>query len=212
MEKFKIKRKMLLIGIVFFTVMLTFTFVWIENVKAANTKEVGAAYAKIIKTYQKVMRQVKRDTKNNSYRGYDGYDNSINNNFADIIWLDESYSPGQDTLAYRIADYNHDGTPELFIGIKSKSYNYVKIFDVYTYDSQAKSILSYLPGQRCICSLCKNNLIEISGSSGAAESTTEFYSFPQDKKNLVEEIAILMENGQCFKRVNGVKTLTIVSI
>ena len=86
------------------------------NVEAANTnKEAGKAYADIIQNYLTAA-ELGADAE---------VSDKINPEFLGGLY----YSSG---TMYRIMDYNNDGVPELFVGLKSSGFDSGTIYDVYT--------------------------------------------------------------------------------
>lgn len=167
------------------------------NVEAESIKkQAGKSYAKIIQSYLKVYNLAKE----NSYDYAD--DNVVNLEFVEAV----GYSKG---VIYRISDYNKDGTPELFIGLRTTNSSGM-IYDVYTFDKgKAVQIMNGIGYRGGTCIFCKDNIIKDMWSDSAVRSGVIFHKMPRNMKKLTDvislEYSVVYDTGEviCTKNVNG---------
>lgn len=189
--------------------VLTFSVIPNMEVKAASIKEqAGKAYADIIQNYLDVFETIKNDPDN---ADWGNTHKIINPEFRGTILYRDI-----EAAIYRIMDFNNDGTPELFIGLKnSNTYN---IYDVYTfYNGKAVRLIEEDIGDRMgTCILCKNGIIEDNESGGAYDYDTRFHKLPKNKNKLKEVMKLASEGyydnkdaeykSKYSKTVNGKKS------
>lgn len=163
------------------------------NVQAATTssvnKQAGAAYAKIIQAAQKEYNGYKKNA--------NGYTDKLKYFFDESITFSSNF-------VYRIADLNGDKVPELLIGTKYDSSS-GELTAVYTYKSKKAVKLLKSSGPRDRLSLCKNGIIENSGSSSASDSETTYYKIAKGGK-LKSVVKMVFKDSEQYKIVNGKKT------
>lgn len=161
-----------------------------------ENQQAGKAYAKIIQNYLKAYRLARED----AYDFDKIEDDGINLEFVSAARFSKE-------MVYRIMDYNQDGTPELFLGLRMQK-SAGCVYDVYTFDAgkpvQLMEGIGYRGGT---CSFCKNNIINDSWSGSAATGGVIFHKMPKDKKQLTDFI-VLTHNfedgvGIYTKKVNG---------
>lgn len=145
------------------------------NVEAANTnKEAGKAYADIIQNYLTAA-ELGADAE---------VSDKINPEFLGGLY----YSSG---TMYRIMDYNNDGVPELFVGLKSSGFDSGTIYDVYTfYKGKAVQLMTDIGYRAGSCILCKNGIIKDIWADGATHSGVKFHKLPKNKNRLKTAIEL----------------------
>lgn len=147
--------------------------------------QAGKAYAKIVQLYREA-RQAIEDAAGDWER-YDKIYDYYEKKGVSMQCL--RYCVGDNRLAYRIMDYNGDGSPELFIGSVYRSPEpfighvwesaSVSIIDIYTFH-KGKAVRLLEIGERSnICALYKNGIIGALSSGGASCSITAFYKLPK---------------------------------
>ena len=125
---------------------------------ASVKKQAGKAYAEILNQYL----QVNKEVKNNA--SWEDDDVSYPN--VNLEYLVECRH--EDTIpVYRIFDYNGDGTPELFIGVKWDQ-KAATIYDVYTFHKgKAVQLMEGIGWRNGSCRFRKNGIIEDCFNQGA---------------------------------------------
>lgn len=184
-------------------IIIVLSVVWMvlifpcSNVDAKSVKEqAGESYAKIIQNYLKAYNLAKKDP----YNFED--DSVVNLEFVNAV----GYSKG---VIYRIADYNKDGFPELFIGLRMTNSKGM-IYDVYTFDNgNAVRIMDGIGYRGGTCIFCKNNIIKDMWSDSAVHSGVIFHKMPGNMKKLTDVISLEYNSDNntgeiiCTKNVNG---------
>lgn len=162
---------------VILAIALLFLTIPSRNVEAAvSKKQVGKAYAKIVQRYMEVYNLVKEDPYFDPAE-YDGY-SKVNPEFIAAA----NYYEGNRVM-YRIMDFNQDGVPELFVGLKdAKSYG--TIYGAYTFrGGKAAALMANDIGYRAgTCILRKRGIIEDRYSDSAFEGGVTFHKIGKNRR------------------------------
>ncbi|MDD6527172.1 MAG: hypothetical protein PUF31_05135 [Oscillospiraceae bacterium] len=151
----------------------------------------------------------------NSYKDADdGDDYGQYNEYVDPSLLEELQTDeGDGAVYYALNDFDHNGTPELFIGTKEES-GY-RLLDVFTYaNGNIYKLMNEFEYIECaLYVVCPSgNVMLISGEDGGADgmSSVEFYTFYHITENghSVDVVGSLMKEGDTGYRysVSGNKT------
>lgn len=176
--------------------------------KQEYRKYVDLEYAPVINSIRKLLGH-------DSYKAADGgddygqYDAYVDSSLLDELQNDE----GDGEVYYAMNDFDHNGTPELFIGTKEGS-DY-RLLDVFTYaDGKIYKLMNefeYI--EYALYVVCPSgNVMLISGEDGGADgmSSIEFYTFYHITENghSVDVVGALMKEGNTGYRYseNGNKT------
>ena len=176
--------------------------------KQEYRKYVDMEYAPVIISFRNLIGH-------NSYKDADGGDDyGQYNEYVDPSLLDELQTDeGDGAVYYALNDFDHNGTPELFIGTKEGS-DY-RLLDVFTYANgniyKLMNEFEYI--EYALYVVCPSgNVMLISGEDGGADgmSAVEFYTFYHITENghSVDVVGSLMKEGDTGYRysVSGNKT------
>ena len=176
--------------------------------KQEYRKYVDMEYAPVIISFRNLIGH-------NSYKDADdGDDYGQYNEYVDPSLLDELQTDeGDGAVYYALNDFDHNGTPELFIGTKEGS-DY-RLLDVFTYANgniyKLMNEFEYI--EYALYVVCPSgNAMLISGEDGGADgmSSVEFYTFYHITENghSVDVVGSLMKEGDTGYRysVSGNKT------
>ena len=176
--------------------------------KQEYRKYIDMEYAPVIISFRNLIGH-------NSYKDADGGDDyGQYNEYVDPSLLDELQTDeGDGAVYYALNDFDHNGTPELFIGTKEGS-DY-RLLDVFTYANgniyKLMNEFEYI--EYALYVVCPSgNVMLISGEDGGADgmSSVEFYTFYHITENghSVDVVGSLMKEGDTGYRysVSGNKT------
>ena len=176
--------------------------------KQEYRKYIDMEYAPVIISFRNLIGH-------NSYKDADGGDDyGQYNEYVDPSLLDELQTDeGDGAVYYALNDFDHNGTPELFIGTKEGS-GY-RLLDVFTYANgniyKLMNEFEYI--EYALYVVCPSgNVMLISGEDGGADgmSAVEFYTFYHITENghSVDVVGSLMKEGDTGYRysVSGNKT------
>ena len=176
--------------------------------KQEYRKYIDMEYAPVIISFRNLIGH-------NSYKDADGGDDyGQYNEYVDPSLLDELQTDeGDGAVYYALNDFDHNGTPELFIGTKEGS-DY-RLLDVFTYANgniyKLMNEFEYI--EYALYVVCPSgNVMLISGEDGGADgmSSVEFYTFYHITENghSVDVVGSLMKEGNTGYRysVSGNKT------
>ena len=187
------------LGIVMAVIMIWSLMPAIHSCAATDVK-IGKAYSEILSKYQKAYDQAK-----NNDDTYNPETEDVNSEF----FFAAKYE-GQ-SIAYKIFDFNKDGTQELFIALLSDDKSYGTVFDAYTYrKGKAVRIVKKDIGiRKGSCIFCKNGVIASYSSGGASITSIDFQKMTKSQKRITTFLSLSYEDGICKKTQDG--TTAIIS-